>query len=69
MDLIICFAPKHISPMKIERVISEGEKISENQMIDLCGGSSLMANENHALGCGCRGTGDNTNTSYRLARI
>lgn len=50
--------------MKIERVISEGEKISENQMIDLCGGSSLMANENHALGCGCRGTGDNTNTSW-----
>ena len=48
--------------MKIEHIISEGEKISENQLVDLCGGSSEMANENKAIFyCDCKGTGNNIN--------
>ncbi|MCI6278827.1 MAG: hypothetical protein SOW44_01150 [Porphyromonas sp.] len=50
--------------MKIESIISEGEKISDSQMIDLCGGSALMANANNAMACKCQGNGTNTNTSW-----
>ncbi|KGN75437.1 hypothetical protein HQ47_01770 [Porphyromonas macacae] len=48
--------------MKVEKILQEGEKINERQMIDLCGGTDAMTNNNDAVvTCNCQGTGDNAN--------
>ena len=48
--------------MEIIKILEKGEQVSEKQMIDLCGGTDLMANTNKAIVyCSCDGNGDNTN--------
>ncbi|WP_028895939.1 hypothetical protein [Prevotella sp. HUN102] len=51
--------------MKILKILEKGEQVSEKQMVDLCGGTDMMANTNKAvLSCSCDGNGDNTNKGF-----
>lgn len=47
--------------MKIKSIINKGEILNPEQLVAITGGTGLMANENHAEKCYCKGTGNNVN--------
>lgn len=49
--------------MKIEKIVNDGDSLSDKQLSDIYGGSDMMANTNDAIiTCSCTGTGDNANS-------